>query len=200
MPAGRLATFNAGFGLADRVADGVVVQVLYAPSARTRETAAELARGLGGGLLTQNKSRARVAPPRAESAIRNFQFIVDGHPVPPTDRMHASLPASAEHNPYLQAFWRAMKDPIGYWLAHPSASAETPAAVAARLRAFFVSLLAAKSEGLYVLVTHSGPMRAFLREALGADPGEPDFCEMFRVTADGVHYRGQRVAFRLVGV
>lgn len=35
-------------------------------------------------------------------------------------------------------------------------------------------------------------MRAFLREALGADPGAPDFCEAFRVDARGVRFREQR--------
>ncbi len=78
-----------------------------------------------------------------------------------------------------------------YWLNHPSENAEPPAIVAARLGAFIVSLLNAASSDAYFLVTHSGPMRAFLRQALGADPGEPGFCEAFQVTASGVRYRGQ---------
>lgn len=41
-----------------------------------------------------------------------------------------------------------------------------------------------------MLVTHSGPMRAFLRAVYGADPDEPEFCEWFLVNASGVHYRG----------
>ena len=28
----------------------------------------------------------------------------------------------------------------------------------------------------WILVTHSGAMRVFLRHAFGSDPGEPDFC------------------------
>lgn len=190
LPQGRLAAFNAGFGLADRVAEDGTVSVLYAPSVRTRETAEELARGLACGLRDHSRRHALIAPPHAEPAIRNFHFIIDGCPVPPTDAMHSSLPASAKHDPYLQAFWRASQDPIEYWLNHPSASAETPAVVAGRLRAFLVSLLDTQTK-FYVLVTHSGPMRAFLRDALGADPGEPDYCEAFRVTARGVYYRGQ---------
>jgi broad specificity phosphatase PhoE len=165
---------------------------LYSLSARTRETAVELARGLEAGLQAQKTPH--IASPRPEPAIRNFHFLIDGQPFPPTDGMHSSLPASAERQSYFQSFWAAKEDPIAYWLNHPSEHAETPTAVATRLRAFFISLLDAKSEGWYVLVTHSGPMRAFLREVLGIDPGEPDFCEAFRVEAGGIYYREQSAA------
>jgi broad specificity phosphatase PhoE len=193
LPEGRLAAFNAGFHFADQVADSSAITVLYSPTLRTRETAQELASGLISGLLVQNKTQARVSLPRharARAAICNFQFIIDGQQTPPTDSMHASLPASAAHNLFFQGFWEAKQDPIGYWLNHPSENAEPPAIVAARLGAFIVSLLNAASSDVYFLVTHSGPMRAFLRQALGADPGEPDFCEAFQVDASGVRYRG----------
>ncbi len=199
MPEGKRAAFSAGNRLAGRVANETTTKILYAPSARTRETAEELARGLRSALRAQNKSDARVVSPHAEQAIRNFHFILDGALYPPTDRMHASLPASAAQNPFLNGFWQAEQDPIGYWLTHPSEYAETPSAVAERLGAFFVSLLDATPTGLRVLVTHSGPIRAFLRQAFGADPGEQDYCEMFQVNADGVHYRGQHVKLRLTG-
>lgn len=191
MPEGNRSAFDAGSRLADHVADGATVTIFYAPSARTRETAEEIASGLGSVLRAQNRNDVRVPSPCAEQAIRNFHFIIDDTTYPPTDRMHASLPVSAQQNRFLTGFWRAELDPIAYWLAHPSENAETPSAVAKRLSAFFFSLLDTSPDGLYILVTHSGSMRAFLREALGADPGEPDFCEMFVVNAKGVHYRGQ---------
>lgn len=195
MPEGKRVAFDAGSRLADHVADGVTATILYAPTARTRETAEEIAHGLASVLRAQNKNAVRVLSPHAEQAIRNFHFIIDDTLYPPTDRMHESLPASAERNPFLTGFWQAEQDPIAYWLTHPSENAETPSAVAARLRAFFLSLLDVPG-GVHVLVTHSGPMRAFLREVLGADPGEPDYCESFQVNASGVHYRGQRGEMR----
>ncbi len=190
-PEGQRIAVEAGSRLADRVSSGATATILYAPSARTRETAEEIARGLRSALRAQSRNAACVSSPRAEQAIRNFHFIIDDTAYPPTDRMHASLPASAEQNSFLIGFWQADLDPIAYWLAHPSENAESPSAVAKRLSAFFFSLLDTSPAGLYILVTHSGPMRAFLREALGADPGEPGFCEMFRLNAEGVHYRGQ---------
>lgn len=197
LPEGRHVAFNAGVSLADQVADGVAVTILFSPSARTRETAEELARGLAGGLSSQNKPGARVLQPQPEEAIRNFQFIVDGREMMPTDGMHASLPPSAEHDPFFQAFWQDQDDPIDYWLTHPSQSAEQPVAVAARMRTFFGSLLQFPFPGIFLLVTHSGPMRAFLREALGADPGEPEFCEAFQVNANETLFRRQRAHFSI---
>ncbi|MBI5652850.1 MAG: histidine phosphatase family protein [Chloroflexi bacterium] len=190
LPAGKRAAFDAGARLADHLRDGGTATILHAPTARTRETAEELARGLELTARAQNKNAARIFAPRVENAIRNFQFIIGGRDFPPTDAMHESLPASAECDPFLNGFWQATDDPIAYWLTHPSASAEAPALVAERLREFFVATLA-RAPGFCVVITHSGPMRAFLRESLGADPGEPDFCEAFLVRADGVRYRDQ---------
>lgn len=197
LPEGKRVAFDAGTRLANHIIDSVTVTILHAPTARTRETAEEIARGLTSALRAQDGNAARVSSPRAEHAIRNFHFIVDGVTYPPTDRMHESLPASAERNPFLTGFWRAEQDPIAFWLTHPSEHAETPTAVAERLRAFFLSLLDVPG-GVHVLVTHSGPMRAFLRAVFGADPGEPDFCEAFLVNAEGAHYRGQRGEMRLM--
>ena len=191
LPEGKRAAFDAGARLAVHLRDGDAATLLHAPTARTRETVQELARGLELTARAQNKNAARVLPPRVENAIRNFHLLIDGCEYPPTDAMHESLPASAARDPFLNAFWQAAGDPIAYWLTHPSASAESPALVAERLRAFCVALLARATPGLHILVSHSGPMRAFLRASLGADPGEPDFCEAFLVSANGVQYRDQ---------
>ena len=192
---GFQTALNAGNSLADHISDGDDVTILFSPSERTRETAEEIASGLTRKLAAQNKKSANVPTPRAENAIRNFQFLVEGRETLPTDGMHESLPASAEQDPFFQAFWKELDDPIRHWLTHPTESAEQPAAVAARLRAFFQALLENNASGVFMLVTHSGPMRAFLREALGEDPGEPEYCEWFQVNADGVHYREKRVPF-----
>lgn len=188
---GRHNAFDAGSRLAEHIPDGAQVRVLYSPTARTRETAEELSLGLVSILHLHEKTNVEIPVPRAETAIRNLEIIVDGHPVLPTDAMHPSLPPSAEQNGFLQGFWKADDDRIGYWMTHPSESAESPAAVAARLGLCFESLFASDRPEFFVLVTHSGPMRAFLRQAFGQDPGEPDYCEWFRVNKDRVDYRGK---------
>ncbi len=177
------------------LAAGQAVSILYSPSARTRETAEEIALGLADGLRQRAQSAVHIALPRAEPAICNFHITVDGQLLPPTDAMDPSFPSSAARHPYLQSFWSAQEDRIGYWLSHPSECVESPGAVAARLGAFFRSTLQAGSPAVSVLITHSGPMRAFLRAAFGTDPGEPAFCEWFRVNGSGVHYRSTRADF-----
>jgi hypothetical protein len=101
---GTYSAFNAGNRLADHVSNGVTPTILYAPSARIRETAEEIARGLRSVLRATSRNAARVSSPRAEQPIRNFHFIIDDALCPPTNRTHASLPASAEQNPFLIGF------------------------------------------------------------------------------------------------
>jgi hypothetical protein len=180
--------------LAKHIPDGAQVRVLYGPTARTRETAEELVLGLVSILHLHEKTNVEITVPHAETAIRNLEIIVDGHAVLPTDAMHPSLPPSAEQNSFLQGFWQAEEDRIGYWMTHPSESAESPAAVAARLGQCFQSLLASDRAEIFILVTHSGPMRAFLRQAFGQDPGEPDYCEWIHVNKERVDYRGETAA------
>ncbi len=182
--------FQAGARIAAGIGDGQSISVLYSPSARTRETAEEVALGLADSLRERNKSNVHISLPQAEAAIGNFEFIIDGSRFPPMDAWHPSLPASAAHHPYLVNFWSAQEDRIGYWLTHPSECVESPETVAARLALFFGSLLSASEPKVTLLVTHSGPMRAYLREAFGTDPGEPEFCEWFRLDAVGIEYRG----------
>jgi broad specificity phosphatase PhoE len=185
---GRRTAFDAGTGLAEHIPNGGQVYVLYSPAARTRETAEALSLAMNSALQKSAKANVEIAAPQVEMAIRNLEIIVDGHPVLPTDAMHPSLPPSAQQNRFLQGFWQAEEDRIGYWMTHPSESAESPTAVASRLALYFESLFAG-SPGIFVLVTHSGPMRAFLRQSYGQDPGEPEYCEWFRVNKDNVHYR-----------
>ncbi len=189
-PEGQRLAFDAGIRLSEKIGDGQTASILYAPSERTRATAEEMALGLADGLHRSARSTVRIALPCAEPAIRNFHFVIAGQQLPPTDAMHPSFPAAAEQDPYLKAFWSAKEDRIGYWMSHPSEHAESPAAVAARLNVFFQSLLDVAFPDVSMLVTHSGPMRAFLRAVFGADPGEPEFCEWFLVNMSGVHYRG----------
>ncbi|MGE5264423.1 MAG: histidine phosphatase family protein [Acidobacteriota bacterium] len=191
---GRHNAFDAGSRLAEHIPDGAQVRVLCSPTVRTRETAEELALGLVSIPHLHEKANVEIPVPRVEPAIRNLEIIVDGHPVLPTDAMHPSLPPSAEQDSFLQGFWQADEDRIGYWMTHLSESAESPAAVAARLDQCFESLLASERAEIFILVTHSGPMRAFLRQDFGQDPGEPDYCEWFHVNKERVDYRGETAA------
>ncbi len=194
-PQGRRVAYEAGTRIAAGIGDGQQVAVLYSPSTRTRETAEEMALGLADGLHRNSRSGVTIRLPQAEAAIGNFEFIIDGSRLPPTDAWDPSFPASAAHHPYLSGFWSAQEDRIGFWLTHPSECVESPETVAARLALFFRSLLDAPKPDISLLVTHSGPMRAYLRAAFGADPGEPEFCEWFRIDALGVEYRGARAGW-----
>ena len=188
---GRCAVLEAGVRLAGTIEDGTTVNIFYSDCVRTRETAEELTRGFASGLTAEKKTKVNIRSPRPEPGIRNFVFYIDGKEIPPLDGMHPSLPAQTEHHPYLRKYWSA-QDRIGYWLNHPHIAAETPAAVVERLTNYFTSLLDSRFPELFIMVTHSGIMRAFLRQSLGDDPGEPEFCETFCVNVNGVYYRGRR--------
>jgi len=81
---------------------------------------------------------------------------------------------------------------------HPHPPGEDADAVARRLLTFAVSLLDLPRvrPRRYICVTHSPPMRAFLRRyLLGYDPGEPAYAESVDMDFDGdglltIRYRG----------
>jgi broad specificity phosphatase PhoE len=99
--------------------------------------------------------------------------------------------------PFLPGFW-GTPDRIGYWVNPPNPPGEDADAVARRLLTFAVSLLDLPRvrPRRYICVTHSPPMRAFLRRyLLGYDPGEPAYAESVDMDFDGdglltIRYRG----------
>jgi broad specificity phosphatase PhoE len=181
------------------------VDLRYAPTLRTRQTLEALRRGaeraLGPG------SDVRFGEPRVEPAIRNPDLYVAGtrvEMVSSVDALAAQLPEGAVSrdevaaNPFFMRFWAA-SDRIGVWLEDDDPPGERSADVARRLFTFARSLTDGAGGRHHVCVTHSGPLRALLREfVLSADPGEPEYAEAVHVTleADGTaswRFRDARV-------
>jgi broad specificity phosphatase PhoE len=161
---------------------------LYAPTRRTRETAAAIRRGMEAGLGDANGQRRQLFAPAEHWALRTPDLYVAGNRV----EMVSSAQAMAEQTvtygldaerllkiPFLRGFWEA-PDRIGYWVNHPDPPGEDAGAVARRVLTFATSLLDLPGvrPQRYICVTHSPVMRAFiLRYLLRQDPGEPGYGE-----------------------
>jgi broad specificity phosphatase PhoE len=183
----------AGERLAEMLEPESEVALRYAPTRRTLQTLEALRRGahraLGPG------SSVRFGEPQVEPAIRNPDLYVAGtrvEMVSSVDALAAQLPEGAlapdevASNRFFARFW-AEPDRIGFWLHDDDPPGERSPDVARRLFMFARSLTdgAATAARRYVLVTHSGPIRALLREfVLSEDPGEPEYAEAVHVTID----------------
>ncbi len=193
-PLGRAQAEAAGEALAGHLAAGDTVQIFHSPVHRVEETAEVICYRL----LAEPVS---LHSPLPDPALENVRFVegTAGELKEPS-LLYTELsqpaylrtlpPARAE---YYRGFWGS-RDPMGYWLTREShGGAETPQTVLARLLGRLNGIFAEAESGdgplpfwesectHWVLVTHSGAMRALLRHALGADPGEPNFCEIIVV-------------------
>jgi broad specificity phosphatase PhoE len=186
----------AGERLAEMLEPESEVALRYAPTRRTLQTLEALRRGahraLGPG------SSVRFGEPQVEPAIRNPDLYVAGtrvEMVSSVDALVAQLPEGAltpddvASNRFFSRFW-SEPDRVRVWLDDEDPPGERSSDVARRLFTFARSLTngAATTARRYVLVTHSGPLRAVLREfVLSEDPGEPEYAEAVHVTiaADG---------------
>jgi broad specificity phosphatase PhoE len=209
-PRGQAQAEAVGVGLAARIADGDQVLFQHTPVARVVETARLLRAGLSAALAATGRAeRVSLAPLTLDMSLCNVRFILAPSQEPeepsvlyttintPTYMQTVSL-ARAK---FYDEFWTS-PDPMGYWLTHDSAgAAETPAVVLARMQSRLRELLAmpVNSSGVthWIGVTHSGAMRNLLRAAFGADPGEPEFCEVIAIAPGDqidlaqITYRGQ---------
>jgi broad specificity phosphatase PhoE len=186
----------AGERLAEMLEPETEVALRHAPTRRTLQTLEALRRGahraLGPG------SSVRFGEPQVEPAIRNPDLYVAGtrvEMVSSVDALVAQLPEGAltpddvASNRFFSRFW-SEPDRVRVWLDDEDPPGERSSDVARRLFTFARSLTngAATRARRYVLVTHSGPLRAVLREfVLSEDPGEPEYAEAVHVTiaADG---------------
>jgi broad specificity phosphatase PhoE len=186
----------AGERLAEMLEPETEVALRHAPTRRTLQTLEALRRGarraLGPG------SSVRFGEPQVEPAIRNPDLYVAGtrvEMVSSVDALVAQLPEGAltpddvASNRFFSRFW-SEPDRVRVWLDDEDPPGERSSDVARRLFTFARSLTngAATTARRYVLVTHSGPLRAVLREfVLSEDPGEPEYAEAVHVTiaADG---------------
>jgi broad specificity phosphatase PhoE len=191
-PRGREQSKAAGNWLASEVRDRDTIYVFHSPVTRAVETAQVVYDGL---LLTLERdgrlARVVLHPPQPDPALHNVRFsLAPGHePQEPSllyDEMNLRNCAgqvATSRAEFYRGFW-ASADPMGYWLTHDSSGgAESPAEVLARLKRRLGGLVledghCPSNRSVYIIITHSGPIRVLLRDALGTDPGEPDFCEI----------------------
>lgn len=195
-PRGRAQAEAAGALLAAHVAAGDSVAIRYSPVTRVKETA-ELLRGSLSSALAPSGG-VIISPPQPDEALCNVRFVsIPGEPPNEPSLLHAQTnnpaylqsvsPARAD---FYRGFW-ASHDPMGYWLTRDSAgAAETPEIVWARVCERVRRLLAEHAPVMggrthWIGVTHSGALRVVLRHALGADPGEPEFCGVVVIEPDG---------------
>lgn len=215
---GRAQARAAGEALASRIHHGDVIYIFHSPVLRVVETAQLLFASLDTALhQTGDRPDITLRSPQPDGALENARFIPDmQHGMQEPSLLYAEMdtpefmqtlsPARAE---FYRGFWSS-DDPMGYWLTHDSASgAENPATVLQRFRQRLSEIFSAADarspiRHIYILVTHSGAMRALLRDALGADPGEPNFCEMIALEATNqadcvrLVYRGRTSAYALL--
>ncbi len=195
---GRQAVYLAGRQLALAVEDGEAVSFLHGPARRARETAWGMYHGLKGGLAVSGRGAVQISAPVNHPGLRNLGLMVQGrlreamrlqYDIVRAEYLADSSPENAGRLEFHRGFWNS-DDPIGYWLTHPSPHAEDPNKVAVRIAATIRQLLGeptppSVTRRRIICASHSATMRAFLREILGDDPGEPDFCESFTVERMG---------------
>ena len=172
---------------------GVTTWIVSSLARRCQETARCIHAGLSGqGLVlpvawSQGLSDIAVNPEgmglRLGAVVRNVEtarLLGTAHGFEGLEDYVAGLAASA--------------DSMGFWLAQPAPYIETPAATVERLVRFVDAGLSLDAPDVAILgVSHSGPMRAFLRWVFGCDFPELACLQSFVVgsEADG----GWRVRF-----
>lgn len=207
---GRAQARAVGGELAARVSDAdAAIHIFHSPVRRVVETAQLLTEALCAALPT---STTRVHSPLPDGALENVRFVSDsrrGLQEPSLLYVELNTPAflqtvSPVRAEFFRGFW-ASDDPMGYWLTHDSdGGAETPAAVLRRLQERLRGIFSSDAANVvFILTTHSGAMRVLLASALGADLGEPNFCEIialepsFDSSSVRLTFRGQTVSYAL---
>jgi broad specificity phosphatase PhoE len=205
---GREQAHAAGCTLGNDSRAGDTIRVLHSPVRRAAETAESLYESLAMTFRRDGGAApGALVPPRPDPALHNLYFFMDpGRQPQEPSALFAEMSTAAcqakwppARAGFYRGFWSS-PDPMGYWLMHDSGGgAESPEAVHRRVKARLHDIFSRDSAGraVHILVTHSGPMRALLRAALGTDPGEPDFCEILALEpSDDPHraiisYRGE---------
>lgn len=173
---------DKGAELAGRLTGSGSIVMLHAPTARSTATAVALRAALVDGL----GSADRVGPLAADVRFDSMQFMLGERAVESTNVAVARsrLPDDDGRLPdWATEYDRFAGDrrvdarlagPIDRWLVSTTTHMEPPQIAVYRLWAGVSAVARAAGPGGSVLViTHSGPMRAFVTAALGRDPGEP---------------------------
>lgn len=193
-PLGTWQAHTYGHTVSKRVSSGETIVVRHADTNRAGQTAHQVHRGLVDGLAMFEKD-VKVFEPAPMDEFRNFQVATpDGlRDITSSFRQYYATLEQFERTALgdrpmwlveVDRFWRTQtggSDPIQHWLTIPMMHFEPPAMV---VRRFWQGIhrLAAEFPGCRILiVTHSGPIRAFAITAFGYDPGEPYNTEHVRV-------------------
>jgi broad specificity phosphatase PhoE len=195
-PMGGWQSRRRGHDLSKGIADGDIVRLVCAPTARAVQTAEQVLRGIEDGLATWGRS-ASVQPPETLADFRNFDVWSPATGLrDPTGAFREFHAVSERYERValgdrplwlveMDRFWRLQAgggDPIAFWMTVPLLTFEPPAAVVQRFWAGMVRLASDAAEGTrFICCTHSGPMRAVATWALGYDPGEPYNTEEVRI-------------------
>jgi len=193
-PLGAWQAHRRGHDLSKGLAAGERVVVVCAPTARARQTAEHLHRGILDGLELWGRE-ARVDGPLPAEAFRNLQVWSPSGMRDPTQAFREYHAVSERYERValgdrplwlveMDRFWRTQAgggDPIHFWMTNPMLHFEPPAHVVLRFWSGLTALARARPEARVVCATHSGPMRAFAAWAFGHDPGEPYNTEEVRV-------------------
>jgi broad specificity phosphatase PhoE len=191
-PLGGWQSHRRGFDLSKGVKDGDVVRLVCADTARARQTADHMHRGLLDG-LEQWGRRAEVTGPEILAELANFQVATPSglRDVTAAFREYQSVMEGYERvalgdRPLwlveIDRFWRtqlAGADPIHHWLTIPMLHFEPPISCVRRFWTAITRLVdeappaGSGRNAVIVAATHSGPIRAFATWAHGYDPGEP---------------------------
>jgi broad specificity phosphatase PhoE len=211
---GRWQAHRKGQDLAKGTAESGVARIVYAPTARARETAVALAEGLRQAIARYGITGATVEEPMAVDSFRNFQVWFNGRELDVTAAFQEFANLLEGYERYgggdrpgwlveMDRFYRiqfAGGDPITQWLTTPMHYVEPPGAVVRRYWAGVLDEVRRAPAGTRLFVCgHSGPMRALAAAAVGHDPGEPHHVEdvRIRVYDDLEHatltYRGRAV-------
>ena len=164
---------------------GDAVYIYHAPVKRVSETATDIHQ--------QFSTRFTLPPIQADDSLCNVRFmahIKGKDQIEEPSLLYVQLTSDSSYTKnisparadFYRGFW-ASDDPMGYWLTHAQNSdggAELPETVLNRLltrmREIFAANANTPTRSHWIMVTHSGALRVFLRHAFGNDPGEPDFC------------------------
>jgi broad specificity phosphatase PhoE len=185
-PLGKWQSHRRGFDVSKGVRDGDVVRLVCADTARARQTAEHLHRGLLDG-LEQWGRRAEVVGPEPLAALDNFRVSTPSgvRDVTAAFREYHSVMERYERvglgdRPLwlveIDRFWRTQVgggDPIHHWLTIPMLHFEPPVSCVRRYWGVIARLVEESPGALIVAPAHSGPIRAFATWAHGYDPGEP---------------------------
>jgi broad specificity phosphatase PhoE len=191
-PLGGWQSHRRGFDISKGVRDGDVVRLVCADTARARQTAEHIHRGLLDG-LEQWGRQADIRGPELLDELANFQVATPSglRDVTAAFREYQSVMEGYERvalgdRPLwlveVDRFWRtqvAGADPIHHWLTIPMLHFEPPVSCVRRFWSAISRLVEeapAPESGrsaVIVAATHSGPIRAFATWAHGYDPGEP---------------------------